>query len=332
MRSLVQSLLVFVLCATAASAHAGLFSKKTRPAESEQYDTGFEAWLHATGQRLALSPNNEIAWAGAIFVASNSNAAEVAPEPAPPTTGAGRLLRHIYYEGTERRAESLAQWIAAEPDNVFVLALAIHDGDAVLAEQARARLPFATRYDDYYLALQNLSGEIEKHFDVTPPTKPAGYKMPSWTFLTDMTVAAHLHMFATLATDVPDQSLDDIVSDPARALALADRLIAATGSVSAAGAGARLGLKVAPGPADRERYCRIEARAQAQEDALSWLLTEAESVDQRRHFHELLRTRNIVDAIDAMAAQLPEEQRPEPLDEQRLAQCIDGHPPSEDSD
>lgn len=317
--------LVLALIAPAFDANACMpFSRRERPQAFRDYDAQHGRWLSAVGRRLAQLPDNEIAWTGALFVAADDGVVE-AP-PATPTTGVGRLMRHVWCDEGSRCPDAVAQWMAVEPDNLFVLALAMDGKNAALADEARERLARATRYDDYTFDAQVLADRISALPDITPPPEPPGYEMPACTFVAGKSVASYLHTIAMFAAGAAGELGDDPALDASLRLRIADILLASPRSAYAASHGAKLGVAAATSPIDRERYCQAQARADAQEAAHSWLVTEAaaEESGQRAHFHRALRARNALDAVDAIASQLPANRRPDPVDPERVAACVAG--------
>ena len=310
-----------------ADACSTLVSKRDIRSEALKHHDGvYEKWFLSITRRLAESPDNEIAWAGAMLSPTgDDNDISV---PALPTTGLGRLMRYAWCDGSRRCPGALAQWLAAEPDNLFVLALAMDERNTPLADEARERLAYATRYDDYTIDAQALGKRISALPDTEPPPAPEGYERPALgcIALSDARIQSHIDGVMLMAVSFNMHGLKSAPVDAPVKLRLADLLLASPRSIHAAEVGAQIGNEVATDPIDRERYCRAEARADAQDDALSWLVTDAGAVrgGERAAFYDALRTRNALDAVDAVAAQLPASRRPDPVDPERVAACVAG--------
>jgi hypothetical protein len=219
--------------------------------------------------------------------------------------------------------------MAAEPDNTFVLALAVAQKEETIAAEARAKLAHATRYDDYMPALRKLMTRIAARYDITPPAEPPDYVapycklLPDWRVDTIMTFA----VLTEVGNRLEDFARDDAVDANVR-LALAERLIGTKGSPVAAFIGAKLGKAAAVAPVDRDRWCRLGARAEAMEDSLGSLMfpTNGPVRALRAEFEQSLATHNALDALDTVADRLPAGDRPDPLDEEKIAACIASKP------
>jgi hypothetical protein len=322
--------LVLASCMTALDAQAcKVPTNYQRPETFRAYDRQHHEWIRSVAQRLIADRDPQIAWTGVMLVSSMDNALP-ASLPPQPTTGVGRLMQYLACDNGKHCPEALTRWVDAEPDNVFVVALALADDrhderDDALTDSLRGKLAHATRYDDYYLAIRALVDTIAARIDVTPPPAPSGYTPPPCSFLYDTSFSGLL-LVAASATDASEGLLDGPPLDAATKLRLADLLIDAPRNLQAAGVGAELGMSVATSPIDRERYCRIEARANAQEDVIEWLLTDPDARRLRHlhRFHQALATHNHLDAIDAIAPQLPSDHRPAPVDPAQVAACVAG--------
>lgn len=321
--------LVLASCATAFDADGcSVAPGYIREAEFEDYDQRHAQWRESVGRRLATDADTEVAWAGAIIASAQTSGDDAKPAlPMPPTTGLGRLLRATYCKGSGHCPAALDAWIAAEPDNAFVRSLARDDlGDAA-AWRSHGGIDATTRYDDYFLASRALSDKITR-LAGEPPPEPERYVSPPCSFMHGSGIAGRIDALVAMASlGAEDLEHDDTLDDTAR-LHLAKLMVAAKGSPVAAQVGAALGVAAARSPAERKRYCQLNERAILQADVgmLAWIMDEpdAERLGVRRLFFDALRTRNAVDAVDAVAAQLPASRRPDPVDPERIAACVAG--------
>ena len=322
--------LMLATCVTAFDAQAcKVPTTYQRPEAFREYDSQHRQWIRSVAERLALDTDPQIAWTGVMLVSSMNGALpDAASLPPLPTTGVGRFMQYLACDDGKHCPEMLTRWVDTEPDNAFVLALALADDDRdesddALTDSLRDKLAHATRYDDYYLAVQMLGDAIAARIDLTPPPTPPGYKPRPCSFLYDTSFSTLLTVTGS-ATNAPEALLYGPPLDPALRLKLADLLIATPRSVQAVGIGAKLGMSATTRPIDRERYCTIEARADALVDVAEWLLTEPEArqFGHLRRFHQALKTRNGLDAIDAITAQLPPNHRPAPIDPSQIAACV----------
>lgn len=322
--------LMLATCATAFDAQAcKVPTNYQRPEAFREYDRQHRQWIRSVAERLTVDRDPQIAWTGVMLVSSMNDALpDAASLPPLPTTGVGRFMQYLACDEGKRCPEALARWVEAEPDNVFVVALAIADdnrdeSDDELTDSLRDKLAHATRYDDYYLEIRSLADAIAARTDLTPPPTPPGYKPPPCSSLYDTSFSTLLAVTGS-DTDAAEALLYGPRFDPALRLKLADLLIAAPRGLNAIGIGAELGESIASSPIDRERYCRIQARGQAITDLAEWLLTdpEANRHGHLRRFHQALATRNMLDAIDAIAPLLPPNHRPAPIDPAQIAACV----------
>lgn len=298
-------------------AHADSFvERRPRNDASVEYDRLRGEWLRSLADRIGADPDPDIAWAGLVITTQAHGAVGdyTGALPPMPRTGAGRLMRYKFCS-SKRCPEALSQWLAAEPDNLFVLLAARSDGAVDLTR--------AARYDDYYLDTHALLAAVAARYDLTPPHKPEDYDSG---------------LPVTLIGDEPISSLpsligywlslraltQDLPPDRAVRARFAALLVAATGTPQAASFGARLGALAATGPVERERYCRLTLRAAAAEAAIEQLMIDDDGVPAAREFREALRTRNGIDAVDAIVAHLPPQLRPAPVDAARMARCAAG--------
>lgn len=292
-----------------------------RPAEWIEYERARDEWWHTLTGKLAADGDVDIAWAGVALGARDERLDDEdggAPIlPPTPSSGVARLLRAAYCEATDRCPEAFTEWAAAEPDNLAVLALAHHHHDERDAPIDFAR---AARYEDYSLALQELSGKIAARYDLTPPTKPQNYRPGGCVVIVD---ADRIEVRIAMMSIAVDESIEalahDAALDPRLGLRLAELLIDAEGAPFAARHGANLGVAAADDPADRERYCRLAERADAIADLDEAVLTD---IAYSHAFFDALRTRNGIEAFAAIAAQLPEDERVAPPDEAAIAACV----------
>ncbi|MDC8013458.1 hypothetical protein [Tahibacter soli] len=290
--------------------------RRSRNDASVEYDRLRGEWLRSLADRIGADPDPDIAWAGLAITTQAHGAVGdyTGALPPMPRTGAGRLMRYKFCS-IKRCPEALSQWLAAEPDNLFVLLRARSDGAVDLAR--------AARYDDYYLDTHALLAAVAARYDLTPPHKPEDYDsgLPV-TIVDDEPISLVPLMIAyslSLRALVQNRTLDRTVR--ARLAAL---LVAATGTPEAAVFGAHLGALAATDPVERERYCRLVLRASAADATIAQLSIENDGVPAAREFRKALRTRNGIDAVDAIVAHLPPQLRPAPVDAARMARCAAG--------
>ena len=325
MRYLPSVLLLIGSAAACGDAAKAPLGATPPPAAWTEYERAHDEWLRALTAKLATDADVDIAWAGMALGArlgksDDHNVDRSPPLPPLPTSGVGQLLYFEYCETAKDCPDVLARWIAAEPDNLAVLALAHENHDERLPPVDFTR---ATRYDDYSLALQTLGAKIAARYDLTPPPKPHDYRYRGFF------VFAGIDRFETQIaltsmgfTDPLGSLVSDAELDPHLRLKFADLLIGAKGSPFAAGYGAELGVAAAVDPAQRERYCRVAERVEAISAELDQLLNNEAFM---RAVMIALRTRNNVDAYAAVAAAipLPENARAAPPDEAAIAACVE---------
>ena len=327
MRRLAAALLLTLAAAGGADACRPR-SDDVRPSALARYDDAWRAWVVALGDRLRRDPDPDIAYAGWLFgrrFASDGPApAGAAPIAMPaPTTGLSRLLRFAYCDRPQRCDDDLAAWLAAEPDNAFVIerALLRERRDAVGDADARFRL--ATRYDDYGVALRALPAKIAARHDVTAPAPPPGYTGPPCDDVIGVDFASAFRYRVSPYWHPPGWSLerDDTIA-AATKLHVANRMFAATGTPEAAERAIGIGVGAAVAPADRARWCREKARADALAITLGRRLVvgDAASDERRRVFFAALEGRNAIDAAEVVARD--EGETPRAIDEQAIAACV----------
>ena len=289
------------------------------------YDAHYRQWAGDAADALVKDPDPNIAWASLVLLmqAGDRDRAAALELPPEPTTGAGRLMRYAYCGETERCPADITSWVEAEPDNLFVLALALHENDSY-ASKARRKLDAATRYDDHADATRTLEATLLTHVPAPPPA-PAGYVLPACSALSFDAVAPRPNLGnqpAVLAAATV--FLDDgKLATPLR-LKLAQLLTAPNRSPLAAATGARLGSWAAVDTAELTHYCALAAHAQTfNEKVYEWTASGGHGVDPalRAEYTAALATRNGVDALTAIAAKLPPELAPKPVDEAAQAKC-----------
>jgi hypothetical protein len=306
------------------------------------YDRELCLWQRATGERIAGDPDPDVAWAGAALAARDdcgSGTRALAVTPPPPTTAGGRLMQLDYCDAVNDCSDTLARWRETDPGNLYVAALALEAGAPDVAQD----LATATHYDDPYLDLTRIVTQITTRYDFTPPPAPTDY-MP----LTTSQMMREELLFSLIDTGRISTTLRGLVDHetlaPELRLKLADMLAAAEGSPYAVETAAELGIAAASAPADREHWCRLHLRAQ-NAAAATWELTRGDApAALSTDYATLLRSRNAVDAVDAIVARLPANLRPHPVDEKMLEKCVaskasfdvddevDGNPDDADDD
>ncbi|HJU39444.1 MAG TPA: hypothetical protein VJ724_07700, partial [Tahibacter sp.] len=286
----------------------------------------FCAWQRELGERIATDPDPDVAWAGAALAVREGceSTAPVAFAPPPPTNAGGRLMHYVYCERSDTCGDALAQWRAAEPDNLYLMVLALDAGDDV----APSEFARATRYADGWLDVRRIVATAAAHYDLAPPPRPAEYERRSLWLLT-VDTPNDLLFDMQLSRGLFDALVDRDLADRALRRKLADILLAAEGTPFAGESGAQLGLDAATDAEDRRRYCTASRRAEASVAALWELTVEAPNSPAARQFADLLRDRNALDAIDAMAASLPLRVRPLAIDQKAIDDCV-GDVPDED--
>ena len=319
-----STVLLLLSSAVAFGATKPPINARPTPPEWTEYERARDEWVRTLTDQLAADADPDIAWAGialGVRLRKSGDTHNDTPAlPPPPTSGVGRLLHFEYCDETDRCPNALAQWIAAEPDNLAVLALAneMHDEREPPIDFTRA-----TRYDDYSLALQTLGAKIATRYDLTPPPKPHDYRSRVFFELASADrIETQIALTSLGFSDPLGKLVDDTTLDARLRLKFADLLIDAKGSPFAAGYGADLGVATAIDPAQRQRYCRVAERADAISAVIEPLLGNETFM---RAVMVALRTRNNVDAYAAVTAStpLPENARVAPPDEAAIATCVE---------
>lgn len=297
-----------------------------------EYDLEVCAWRRALGERIAADPDPNIAWAGLLIAAQASCREDGAqPEPPPlPTTGAGRLMRHLYCAQTRRCAGTLQQWRAVEPDNLFVLGLSARartdgedpdtDSNDESCSSDASEFSRATRYADYYEETRALTATIVERYGFTPPTLPPG--VDSQTSQTFYARSADFVGPEFVFRSALEEIRDDRSLSAAERLKFAELLIAVKGAPYAAQYGAQVGALAATGLAERDRYCRLALLGRASDAAVDAMALDRAPPSTVREFHRLLRNGNAIDAIEAVTTSLPVALRPKAVDPAHVAACV----------
>lgn len=289
------------------------------------YDAQYAQWARDAADALVKDADPNIAWASLVLlvqVGEDDHAAAL-DLPRDPTSGVGRLMRYAYCGATERCPTGVTQWVEAEPDNLFVLAAALHENDSY-ASKARRMLDGATRYDDYIAATRTLEETLLGRLPAPPPV-PAGYMLPACSPLAFDAIAPRPNLGKQpVVLSAAAVFLDDgKLATPLR-LKIAQLLTAPNRSPIAAVAGARLGTWAAVDTGELAHYCALEARARAfDSDVYEWIMQGGHGVDPtvRADYFATLATRNGVDALTDIASRLPQALQPKPLDAAALAKC-----------
>ena len=289
------------------------------------YDAQYAQWAHDAADALVQDPDPNIAWASLVLLLQTGQADHAATlaEPRDPTSGAGRLMRYAYCGATQRCTAGIAQWVEAEPDNLFVLAAALHENDSY-ASKARRKLGDATHYDDHGSATRALEATLLARVPAPPPA-PAGYVLPACSALAFDAVAPRPNLGKQpVVLGAAAVCLDDgKLATPLR-LNIAQLLTAPNQSALAAAAGARLGTWAAVDAEQLAHYCALEARGRSFGDKVyEWIMQGGHGVDPavRADYFAALATRNGIDALADIAARLPDALRPAPIDEAAQAKC-----------
>jgi hypothetical protein len=289
------------------------------------YDAAYTQWARDTADVLVKDADPNIAWASLVLLMRTREEAyakqlDLPPEP---TSGAGRLMRYAYCGESERCPPAITQWVDIEPDNLFVLAVALHENERY-ASKARRKLDGVTRYDDYFGAARVLEETLLARVPA-PPVAPAGYVLPPCSELAFDAVAPRPNLGnQPVVLGAPSVFLNDgKLATPLR-LKIAELLVASKGSPLTTVAGARLGSWAAVDNGDLEHYCTLYSRARSfDSEVYEWILHGGHGVDPgvRNDYFAALATRNGVDALVEIAARLPEKLAPKAIDEAELTQC-----------
>ncbi|MDC8013457.1 hypothetical protein [Tahibacter soli] len=319
-----------VTLATAASACPIFIPQGPRNAASIEYDRQYCAWQRALGERIATDPDPDVAWAGAaLAVRDNCEATEPpALVPSPPTTAGGRLMQLHYCQRSGTCDDALARWRKAEPDNLYVLALAIENDEPV----SDADFDRTTHYADGWRDVRRIVATVLARYDVAPPRKPSDYLPgPMWRTIDEKPADLVFPMQAMRRTLDALDNREPFA--PALHAQFARILLAARDTPFAAEYGARHGIDDAvTDPVERRRYCTADARANENAQLLWELTIEKPDSPAAQRFADLLRDGNALDAIDAFAASLPLAQRPAPVNENDIDACVDEVDGEEDED
>ncbi|MDC8013461.1 hypothetical protein [Tahibacter soli] len=316
--------LLCLLAASTADACKPPRDYRREPAQ-RAYDAHYAQWTHDAADALVKDPDPNVAWASLVMLlqVGEGDHAATLDLPRDPTSGVGRLMRYAYCGETERCPTGITEWVESEPDNLFVLAVALHENDSY-ASKARRKLDGATRYDDYTVATRTLEETLLARVPAPPPV-PAGYVLPACSVLAFDAVAPRPNLgnqpavLAAAAVFLDDGKL----ATPLR-LKIAQLLTTPNRSPLAAVAGARLGTWAAVDTDELAHYCALEARGRSFDgDVYEWIVKGGHGVDPavRADYFATLATRNGIDALTDIAARLPQALKPKPIDEAALAKC-----------
>ena len=333
----IAAAIVLSLAAVAGADACSVSRDYERPAAFAQYDDTYQAWFDALADKLKRDPDPEVAYAGYLLTGHiitlgppppppdeppGVAKAEASPQEALPipTTGLARALRMAYCSRAERCDDGVAAWIAAEPDNAFALAHALARHRRGKIPDVEHRLAQATRYDDYFAAMIALPAKIAVRYDTTPPPAPAGYATQPCAE-PDKTSVASAMSNALLHGLQPNHLMfvyDDTMDAAAR-LRAADLMIAAKNTPLAGEFGVRIGVAAASEPADRERYCRLQARFNALPMRYA---SGTEAAALKRRYYAALETRTGLDAAETVAREAAGGVLVKPPDEAVIAACV----------
>ena len=289
------------------------------------YDAHYRQWAGDAAAALVKDADPNIAWASLVLLlqAGETDRVRDLDLPPDPTTGAGRLMRYAYCRDTERCSPAISQWVEAEPDNLLVLALGLRE-DANYASKVRRKLDAATRWDDYADATRTLEATLLGRVPAPPPA-PAGYVLPACSAMTFDAAAPRPNLGnVPAATGAASVFLEDgRIANPVRSK-IAQVLTAPGRPPLTAAAGARVGTWASSDKADLARYCALDARAQSFEQKVyEWTATGGHGVDAavRNEYVAALATRNGIDALAEIAAKLPAQFAPKPVDDAAVTKC-----------